>query len=220
MMRPRVLLVDDDSAILRMLVRTLEAEGYETDAASDGPSALIRAEASVPDVIVLDVAMPGMDGLAVSRRLREKGQRVPILFLTARDAVSDRVAGLDAGGDDYLVKPFATDELEARLRALLRRGRTRNRISYGDLTVDADARTASRGGREVRLTGREAALLTLLVNRAGEVVSREQALAAVWGDGRVPTANTVDRYVAYLRQKLGDPPLIHTVRGVGFQLRQ
>ena len=220
MMRPRVLLVDDDAAILRMLVRTLEAEGYETDAASDGPSALVRAEASVPDVIVLDVAMPGMDGLAVSRRLREKGQRVPILFLTARDAVADRVAGLDAGGDDYLVKPFATDELEARLRALLRRGRTRNRISYGDLTVDAEARTASRGGREVRLTGREAALLTLLVNRAGEVVSREQALAAVWGEGRVPTANTVDRYVAYLRQKLGDPPLIHTVRGVGFQLRQ
>ena len=220
MMRPRVLLVDDDAAILRMLVRTLEAEGYETDAASDGPSALVRAEASVPDVIVLDVAMPGMDGLAVSRRLREKGQRVPILFLTARDAVADRVAGLDAGGDDYLVKPFATDELEARLRALLRRGRTRNRISYGDLTVDAEARAASRGGREVRLTGREAALLTLLVNRAGEVVSREQALAAVWGEGRVPTANTVDRYVAYLRQKLGDPPLIHTVRGVGFQLRQ
>ena len=219
-MRPRVLVVDDDSAILRMLVRTLEAEGYETDAASDGATALVRAEASVPDVIVLDVAMPGMDGLAVSRRLREKGQRVPILFLTARDAVADRVAGLDAGGDDYLVKPFATDELEARLRALLRRGRTRNRISYGDLTVDADARTASRGGREVRLTGREAALLTLLVNRAGEVVSREQALAAVWGEGRVPTVNTVDRYVAYLRQKLGDPPLIHTVRGVGFQLRQ
>ena len=203
-----------------MLVRTLEAEGYDTTEASDGASALVRAEACTPDVIVLDVVMPGMDGIAVSRRLREKGDHVPILFLTARDAVSDRVAGLDAGGDDYLVKPFATDELEARLRALLRRGRTRNHVSYGDLTVDTAARTASRGGRELKLTGRETDLLALLVNRAGQVVSREQALAEVWGNGRVPTANTVDRYIAYLRHKLGDPPLIHTVRGVGFQLRQ
>jgi two-component system response regulator MprA len=220
MMRPRVLVVDDDSAILRMLVRTLQAGGYETAEACDGASALIRAEESTPDVIVLDVVMPGMDGLAVSRRLREKGNLVPILFLTARDAVADRVAGLDAGGDDYLIKPFSTDELEARMRALLRRGRTQNQISYGDLTVDTAARTASRSGRELKLTGREAALLGLLVNRAGQVVSREQALAAVWGEGRLPTANTVDRYIAYLREKLGDPPLIHTVRGVGFQLRQ
>ncbi len=219
-MRPRVLVVDDDSAILRMLVRTLQAGGYETTEAGDGASALVRAEETTPDVIVLDVVMPGMDGLAVSRRLREKGNLVPILFLTARDSVPDRVAGLDAGGDDYLVKPFSTDELEARMRALLRRGRTQNQISYGDLTVDTAARTASRAGRELKLTGREAALLGLLVNRAGQVVSREQALAAVWGEGRLPTANTVDRYVAYLREKLGDPPLIHTVRGVGFQLRQ
>ena len=203
-----------------MLVRTLQAGGYETTEAGDGASALVRAEETTPDVIVLDVVMPGMDGLAVSRRLREKGNLVPILFLTARDSVPDRVAGLDAGGDDYLVKPFSTDELEARMRALLRRGRTQNQISYGDLTVDTAARTASRAGRELKLTGREAALLGLLVNRAGQVVSREQALAAVWGEGRLPTANTVDRYVAYLREKLGDPPLIHTVRGVGFQLRQ
>ena len=203
-----------------MLVRTLQAGGYDTTEAGDGASALVRAEETTPDVIVLDVVMPGMDGLAVSRRLREKGNLVPILFLTARDSVPDRVAGLDAGGDDYLVKPFSTDELEARMRALLRRGRTQNQISYGDLTVDTAARTASRAGRELKLTGREAALLGLLVNRAGQVVSREQALAAVWGEGRLPTANTVDRYVAYLRHKLGDPPLIHTVRGVGFQLRQ
>jgi two-component system response regulator MprA len=203
-----------------MLVRTLQADGYSTDEAADGASALVRAEAWAPDMIVLDVVMPGMDGLAVARRLRDKGDKVPILFLTARDAVSDRVEGLDAGGDDYLVKPFATDELQARIRALLRRGRTGGRLSYGDLTLEPDARVATRGGRRLQLTGREAELLTLLVQRAGLVVTREQALIAVWGEGRLPTANTVDRYVAYLRVKLGDPPLIHTVRGVGFQLRQ
>ena len=145
---------------------------------------------------------------------------MPILFLTARDAVPDRVAGLDAGGDDYLVKPFATDELEARLRALLRRGRTRERRLL--------RRSDRRHRRPYRFTRRPRARadrprgrpFALLVNRAGQVVSREQALAAVWGEGRLPTANTVDRYVAYLRSKLGDPPLIHTVRGVGFQLRQ
>ncbi len=219
-MRPRVLVVDDDPAILRMLVRTLAADGYETGEAPDGAAALVRAEEWAPDAIVLDVLMPGMDGLAVARRLREKGDHVPILFLTARDAVSDRVAGLDAGGDDYLVKPFATDELQARLRALLRRGRTGGRLTYGDLTVDPRARTAVRGDRDLHLTGREAALLSLLVERAGQVVSRDQALSIVWSEGRRPTANTVDRYVAYLRVKLGDPPLIHTVRGVGFQLRR
>ncbi len=219
-MRGRVLVVDDDPAILRMLIRTFNAEGYETAEAADGSAALVRAEAWAPDVIVLDLVMPGMDGLAVTRRLREKGDRVPILLLTARDAVSDRVTGLDAGADDYVVKPFATDELTARLRALLRRGSNGGRLSYGDLTVDPDARMAVRGERTLHLTGRESALLALLVERAGQVVTRRQALAAVWGDGRVPTANTVDRYVAYLRVKLGDPPLIHTVRGVGFQLRQ
>ena len=219
-MRPRVLVADDDPAIVRMLVRTLDAAGYEVSEARDGAGALVRAEASAPDAIVLDVVMPGMDGLAVARRLREKGDRVPILFLTARDAVADRVSGLDAGGDDYLVKPFAPDELEARLRALLRRTVTGERVSYGDITVDPAALRASRGGRDLQLTGRESALLALLVRHAGRVVSRERALAEVWGDGRVPTANTVDRYIAYLRRKLGDPVVIRTVRGVGFQLRQ
>ncbi len=219
-MGARVLVVDDDPAILRMFVRTFYAEGYEVVTAGDGAQALVRAEQDVPDLIVVDVVMPAMDGLAVVRRLREKGVWIPVLLVTARDAIADRVAGLDAGADDYLVKPFAADELLARLRALLRRGSTRDRHTYGDLWVDAKTRSAMRGDRKLQLTGREAALLELLVQRAGQVVSREQALAIVWGEGRMPTANTVDRYVAYLRVKLGDPPVIHTIRGVGFQLRQ
>ena len=217
----RILVVDDDPAIRRMLERTLQAEGYDTRTAPDGGAALATAESWPPHAIVLDVVMPGIDGHAVARRLRHKGDAVPILFLTARDEVSDRVAGLDAGADDYLVKPFAPDELAARLRALLRRGNPPQSgpVSHGDLTVDAATRTASRGGTSIALTGREAALLALLVSHTGQVVSRDEALTTVWGDGRLPTANTVDRYVAYLRRKLGPPPLIHTVRGVGFVLR-
>src|SRR6476646_646616 len=210
----RILVVDDDPAIRRLLERTLQAEGYDTRTAPDGGAALAIAESWPPHAIVLDVVMPGVDGHAVARRLRDKGDAVPILLLTARDEVSDRVAGLDAGADDYLVKPFAPDELAARLRALLRRGNPPQSrpVSHGDLTVDPATRTASRAGTSIALTGREAALLALLV-------SRDEALTIVWGDGRLPTANTVDRYVAYLRRKLGPPPLIHTVRGVGFVLR-
>ena len=217
----RILVVDDDPSIRRMLERTLQAEGYETRTASDGGAALATAESWPPHAIVLDVVMPGIDGHAVARRLRHKGDAVPILLLTARDEVSDRVAGLDAGADDYLVKPFAPDELAARLRALLRRSNPPESgpVSHGDLTVDAATRTASRAGTSIALTGREAALLALLVSHAGQVVSRDEALASIWGDGRLPTANTVDRYVAYLRRKLGPPSLIHTVRGVGFVLR-
>jgi two-component system response regulator MprA len=218
-MASKVLIVDDDPAIVRMLVRTLRADGYETDTASDGGSALAAVESRPPDVIVLDVTMPGVSGIAVSRRLRQKGDPVPILLLTARDALSDRVEGLDAGADDYLVKPFEPDELRARLRALLRR-RASARLTYGDLSVDVSERMATRGGREIGLTGREAHLLALLVRSAGKVVTREEALTTVWGDGRLPTGNTVDRYVAYLRTKLGAPQLIHTVRGVGFVLRR
>ncbi len=217
----RILVVDDDPSIRRMLERTLQAEGYDTRTAADGGAALATAESWPPHAIVLDVVMPGVDGHAVARRLRNKGDAVPILLLTARDEVSDRVAGLDSGADDYLVKPFAPDELAARLRALLRRGNPpqSRSVSHGDLTVDPATRTASRGGTSIALTGREAALLALLVSHAGQVVSRDEALTTVWGDGRLPTANTVDRYVAYLRRKLGPPPLIHTVRGVGFVLR-
>jgi two-component system response regulator MprA len=216
----RVLIVDDDPAIVRMLERTLRAEGYDTATAGDGGSALARAEAWAPDAVVLDVMMPGLDGMAVSRRLRDKGSAVPILLLTARDAVADRVAGLDAGADDYLVKPFAADELTARLRALLRRGQAEGVVSYGDLSIDPATRVAHRGDAELELTGREADLLLLLLRNAGKVVTREQALREIWGGGRLPTANTVDRYVAYVRAKLGPPQVIHTVRGVGFQLRR
>jgi len=215
----RVLIVDDDTAIVRMLERTLRAEGYDTATAADGGGALARAESWAPDAIVLDVMMPGVDGLGVARRLRDKGSAVPILLLTARDAVADRVAGLDAGADDYLVKPFAADELTARLRALLRRGQAEGVVSYGDLSIDPATRVAHRGDSALELTAREADLLLLLLRNAGRVVSREQALHEVWGGGRLPTANTVDRYVAYLRRKLGPPALIHTVRGVGFVLR-
>jgi two-component system response regulator MprA len=214
----RVLIVDDDAGVRRMLARTLEAAGYGVTVAADGGGALVEIERSAPDLILLDVTMPGLDGLGVTRRLRGKGDALPVLLLTARDAVADRVAGLDAGADDYLVKPFATDELLARVRALLRRGRTGgDLLSAGDVTLDLQERAGSRGGRDLALTPREADLLELLLRNARGVVSREQALQHVWGEGGV-TPNTVDRYVAYLRRKLGEPPLIRTVRGVGFVL--
>jgi len=188
-----------------MLARTLKAEGYEVTVAGDGGAALAETERTPPDVIVLDVAMPGLDGLSVARRLRSKGNATPILMLTARDAVPDRVAGLEAGADDYLVKPFAVQELIARLR------------SYGDLSLDAAARRATRAGRVIELTGRETALLELLLRETGRVVTRERAIEQIWDDAAEP--NVVDRYVTRLRRKLGSPPLIRTVRGSGFTLR-
>src|SRR3954465_9914295 len=210
-----LLLVDDDAPIRRMLERTLAAEGYDVVAAADGGAALAAVERNVPDAIVLDVTMPGMDGLAVTRRLRAKGLRVPILLLTARDAVHERVAGLDAGADDYLVKPFDPDELTARVRALLRgnapRGET---LAFADLVLEGGI--ARRAGRDLELTPREAELLELLLRNARGTVSRELALEVVWDEEATP--NAVDRYVGYLRRKLGDPPLIHTVRGIGFRV--
>lgn len=215
-----VLIVDDDGPVRRTLARTLGAEGYATVLASDGGAALAEVERRQPDVIVLDAIMPGLDGLAVARRLRAKGVSVPILMLTARDAVGDRVAGLDAGADDYLVKPFATEELLARVRALLRRGVDAPLLSFADISLDTGSRLLVRGGRTVELTQREAALLELLLQRPGKVLSRRTAMTSVWSDGSATTENVVDRYVAYLRRKLGDPPLIHTVRGAGFVLRR
>jgi len=204
-----------------MLARTLAAEGYQVSVAADGGGALAEAERAAPDVIVLDVAMPGLDGLAVARRLREKGDPTPILMLTARDAVPDRVAGLEAGADDYLVKPFAVEELVARLRALTRRGAdaaTGGAIrSYGDLTLDVSGRRATRAGRPIELTGREVDLLELLLREPGRVLTRERAIDEIWDAGAEP--NVVDRYVTRLRRKLGSPPLIKTVRGSGFTLR-
>jgi two-component system, OmpR family, response regulator MprA len=217
-MRESVLVVDDDAPIRRMLERTLSAEGYEVAAAADGGSALAQVERSMPDVIVLDVAMPGMDGLAVTRRLRGKGLQVPILLLTARDALHERVAGLDAGADDYLVKQFEVEELTARIRALLRRNQPPGeQLAHADLVLEPETLEARRGGRTLSLTRREAELLELLMLNARGVVTRELALERVRGEGEA-SANVVDRYVAYLRRKLGDPPLIHTVRGVGFRL--
>lgn len=214
----RVLVADDDPPLRRMLERSLTADGFAVTVAADGPDTLIAAERSAPDVIVLDVAMPAIDGLSVCRRLRDRGLVTPILMLTARDAVADRVAGLEAGADDYLVKPFAIEELVARLRALIRRGRDeRSVLAYGDLTLDTVAMSASRAGRAIELTGREVALLAMLLARPGRAVTREQALAEIW-DGAAQD-NVVDRYVARLRSKLGEPPLIRTLRGSGFVLR-
>jgi two-component system response regulator MprA len=214
-----VLLVDDDASIRRMLERTLTAEGYEVAAVADGGTAMAAVERSVPDAIVLDVAMPGLDGLAVTRRLRAKGLAVPVLLLTARDALDERVAGLDAGADDYLVKPFETEELSARLRALLRRNRPlAEQLAFGDVLLEPDTGTASRAGRDLELTRREAELLELLLRNPRTVVTRELALEEVWGGEGEASLNVVDRYVAYLRRKLGDPPVIQTVRGLGFRL--
>jgi len=181
-MGEQILVVDDDQPILRMLVRTLSAEGYVVAASADGGSALAALEQAVPDLVVLDVAMPGLDGLAVCRRIRAKGLALPVLLLTARDAVSDRVKGLDAGADDYLVKPFAPEELLARIRALLRRGREPAEVlAHGDLSLDPATRTARRGAREIDLSAREASLLALLLRNERRVVTREAALTQVWG---------------------------------------
>jgi two-component system, OmpR family, response regulator MprA len=201
-----------------MLERTLVAEGFDVTVAPDGGAALVQAERSAPDVIVLDVAMPVLDGLAVCRRLRSKGLPTPILMLTARDAVPDRVAGLEAGADDYLVKPFAMQELIARIRALTRRtAEPGPLLAYADLTLDSETRRATRGGRSIELTGRESALLEVLLRAPGRTVTRERALDEIWDSAAEP--NVVDRYITRLRRKLGEPQLIRTVRGAGFALR-
>jgi two-component system response regulator MprA len=214
-----VLVVDDDPPIRRMLERTFAAEAYEVETAADGGQALASIEHTVPDLVVLDVAMPGLDGLAVCRRVRRAGLAVPILLLTARDAVPDRVAGLDAGADDYLVKPFASEELLARARALLRRGtEPPELLTFGDLVLDLRTRIARRGEREIHLSEREAELLELLLRNVRQVVSRTVALERVWGSDWAATPNAVDRCVSNLRRKLGAPQVIETVRGVGFML--
>jgi two-component system, OmpR family, response regulator MprA len=216
-----VLVVDDDPPIRRMLERTLGAEDYVVRTAADGGTALAEVERSAPDVMVLDVKMPGVDGLAVCRRLRRAGLALPILLLTARDAVHDRVEGLDAGADDYLVKPFAPEELVARVRALLRRGSEPEALlAYDDLVFDVRSRSARRGSSDIELSAREADLLELLLLNPRQVISRTLALERVWGDAAAASLNVVDRYVSYLRRKLGEPPLIKTVRGVGFMLEQ
>jgi two-component system response regulator MprA len=214
----RVLIVEDDAPVRRMLERSLGAEGFEVRSAADGGAALALAESSAPDLVVLDVAMPGLNGIDVCRRLRDKGLTGGVLMLTARDAVEDRVRGLDAGADDYVVKPFAIDEVVARLHALTRRGRDRSdRLSFAGLTLDTTTNMAERsGGRAIELSAREGQLLELLLRDPRSVVSRDAAIERIWRGAAVD--NVVDRYVARLRRKLGDPPLIRTVRGVGFIL--
>ncbi|MFC7218679.1 response regulator transcription factor [Streptomyces polyrhachis] len=229
---PRILIVDDEPAVREALRRSLSFEGYGTQLAVDGLDALERAAAYDPDLIVLDVLMPRMDGLTAARRLRTSGVRTPILMLTARDTVGDRVTGLDAGADDYLVKPFELDELFARIRALLRRssyvregggGESAGRVlEFGDLRMDPATREVTRAGRQVELTRTEFTLLELFLTHPRQVLTREQILHAVWGFDFEPSSNSLDVYVMYLRRKTeagGAPRLVHTVRGVGYVLR-
>lgn len=213
-------MVDDEPAVREALVRALGSEGYETHAAGDGATALTEVASWQPEVVVLDVLMPFMDGLTTCRTLRGRGDRTPILMLTARDAVADRIAGLDAGADDYLVKPFDLDELLARVRALVRRTYPEDGavLSAGDLVMDTAACTVRRDGTEIELSRTEFALLEVLLRNAGQALPRETLIDRVWGHR---TSNSLEVYIRYLRRKLeaGDrPPLIHTVRGVGYRL--
>ena len=218
-MTKRILVIEDEPQMLLGLRDNLELEGYEVITAADGEEGLQKAISSAPDLVVLDVGLPDLDGFAVCRRLRAKGLALPVLMLTARDAVPDRVTGLDAGADDYLVKPFASEELLARVRALLRRRQEPGgMLTFGDLVFDVQAREAARSGRPVALSGREADLLELFLRNPRAVVSRELALERVWGSPAAASPNVVDRYVSYLRRKLGEPELIRTVRGVRFML--
>jgi two-component system response regulator MprA len=220
----RILVVDDDSRIAASLRRALIYEGYRVEVAGDGPTALASARDRLPDLVVLDVMLPGLDGIEVCRRLRAAGD-APILMLTARDATADRVRGLDSGADDYLVKPFAYEELLARVRALLRRATPgpRQVLRYADLVLDPEAREARRGERPLLLTAHEFDLLQHFLHNPRRVLSRDQLLDAVWGYDSSAVSNVVDVYVGYLRQKLedgGEPRLIQTVRGVGYVLRE
>jgi len=217
----RILLVEDEIKVARAVRRGLEQEGYAVDAVADGDDALHRALYEDYDAIVLDVMLPGRDGFAVCRELRTKGRWAPVLMLTARDGVEDRIRGLDAGADDYLVKPFSFGELLARLRALVRRGAAERptSLSTEDVVLDPAAHTVTRGGEAIELSSREFALLEFLMRHSGEVVSRSRILEHVWDVNYEGFSNVVDVYVGYLRKKLEVPfdrSFIRTVRGVGY----
>jgi len=220
-----ILIVDDDRKLLEMLRRTLAYEGYRVATAEDGRRALEQVATERPDAVVLDWMLPDLDGPEVARRLRQAGDAVPILMLTARDAVEDRVEGLDSGTDDYLAKPFAPEELKARLRALLRRGElsdTERPLRFADLTLDPASRETRRGERAFELTPTEFALLALLMRHPRRVLTRDAILQAVWGYDFGGEDNVLEVYVGYLRRKMeagGEARLIHTVRGVGYVLR-
>ncbi len=221
----RLLIVEDDEHVRQAVARALTYEGYDVHTAVDGNDALVHLAEIAPDAIVLDVLMPGTDGLEVCRRLRAHGDRTPVLMLTARHEVSDRVAGLDAGADDYLVKPFALDELLARLRALLRRTSISGEsemLSSDDLRLDPQKRQAWRGTRELGLTKTEFDLLELLLHNANIVMSRDTIYERIWGYEFETSSKSLDVYIGYLRRKTeadGEPRLIQTVRGVGYTVR-
>jgi two-component system response regulator MprA len=221
-----VLVVDDDAAVRNSLDRALRLNGYEVDLAVDGVDALNQVASSPPDAIVLDVLMPNMDGLEVCRRMRSVGDQTPILMLTAQDGVSERVAGLDAGADDYLPKPFALEELLARLRALLRRAagevETGDRLQFEDIVMDLTTFEVARGERKIELTRTEFSLLELFMRNPRQVLTRDVINERVWGYDFPTTSNSLEVYVGYLRRKLeegGEPRLIQTMRGFGYALR-
>jgi two-component system response regulator MprA len=222
----RILVVDDEPAVRDAVDRALRLEGYDTQLAADGLEALDALADRAPDALVLDVLMPHVDGIEVCRRLRAAGDRTPVLVLTARDAVPDRVRGLDAGADDYLVKPFALEELLARLRALLRRtasADTDEILRYADLELDPNEHTVRRARRAVELTRTEFLLLELFLRHPRQVLTRSQIFERVWGYDFGPASNSLEVYVGYLRRKLeagGEPRLLQTVRGVGYVLRE
>lgn len=224
-MKATILVIDDDKKITTFLRRSLIYEGYEVLTANDGITGLTLVEQQSPDLIILDIMMPGMDGIEVCRQLR-KTSNIPILMLTAKDDVSDRVTGLDAGADDYLVKPFSLEELLARIRAQLRRvkpDRQKNRLHFSDLMLDTGTREIKRGNREINLTAKEYELLLFFMRNPRQVLTKEQIMDAVWGHDYSGESNVLEVYVNMLRQKLeasGEPRLIHTIRGVGYSLRE
>ena len=217
----RVLVVDDDEAVRSALTHALKRDGYEVSTAADGTSALATLLRNRHEAVVLDVLMPEPSGLEVCRTIRARGDDTPILMLTARDLVADRVSGLDAGADDYLAKPFALEELRARLRALLRRsGAGAELLSFADITLDLAAYQACRGGERLLLTKTEFALLEFFLRNPGRVLSRTQIFESVWGYDFGPESNGLWVYISYLRRKMGEPRLIQTVRGIGYVLRE
>lgn len=225
-MEGRLLVVEDDPQVRAMLTRALRYEGFEVRSACDGAEAMAELRAAPPDLMLLDLLLPDADGVELSRRLRADGDPLPILMLTARDTVTDRVAGFEAGADDYLVKPFSTAELVARVRALLRRARERPQPAarrIGDLELDPATHEVRRGDRLVRLTRREFDLLAVFLANPGTVLARDRLLTDAWGFESPVETNAIDVYVGYLRRKLeegGEPRLIQTVRGVGYVLRE